>query len=82
MFSSFLLSLAVVKFFYLGLFYLLDLDFLVVLVAQGVQEALQALQHCFQECQVFQGSLVAPEDPEDLGDLGALAQFFFFLQIK
>lgn len=65
--------------FYFNCFYLMDPDCLEVPVARGVQEVLQALQRCFQECQGFQGCPVVLVGQEDQGDLEGLAQTSFSL---
>lgn len=59
--------------------YLLDLERLVVLVAQEVLEALQAPQHCFLEYLGFQGYPVAPVDLGDQEGQVVLPQAFFSL---
>lgn len=58
----------------------MDPDCLEVPVARGVQEVLQALQRCFQECQVFQGCPAVLVGREDQGDLEGLAQTSFSLK--
>lgn len=82
MFSSSLARVLLIEEDSMQVIYLLDLERLVVLVAQEVLEALQVPQHCFLEYLGFQGYPVAPVDLGDQEGQVVLAQAFFSLWRK